>query len=100
VLIAAEGATSSLLKNEFPNLQFLPLMGYRMKYSRKKYLLPLKILVQFPKIFFTIYKEHQWLNKMITQHKIDAVISDNRFGMYSKKVPGITIKKSNPYSKG
>lgn len=91
VYIAAEGATFYLLKKEFPALNFLPLMGYRMKYSRNKYFLPWKIVVQFPKIVFTIYKEHQWLKKMVKQNNIDAVISDNRFGMYHKKIPSVYI---------
>ena len=91
VFIAAEGATFYLLKEEFPALNFLPLMGYRMKYSRKKYFLPWKLLSQFPKIAFTINKEHQWLKKIVKENKIDAVISDNRFGMYHKKVPSVYI---------
>ncbi len=91
VFIAAEGATYSLLKHEFPNVTFLPLMGYRMKYSRKKWLLPLKIFIQVPKIIYTVYKENEWLKKIIKEYKIDAVISDNRFGMYSDKVYSIYI---------
>jgi uncharacterized protein (TIGR00661 family) len=80
VFIAAEGATFYLLKQEFPTLNFLSLKGYRMK-----------LLSQFPKIAFTIYKEHQWLKKMVKENKIDAVISDNRFGMYHKKIPSVYI---------
>ncbi|MDQ6755928.1 MAG: glycosyltransferase [Bacteroidota bacterium] len=91
VFIAAEGATYFLLKEEFPQLTFLPLIGYRVKYSRRKCFLPLKILMQFPKIIFTIYKEHQWLNRIIKRYKIDAIISDNRFGLYSKKIPSVYI---------
>ncbi len=91
VLIAAEGAAESLLKNEFPNLAYLPLMGYRMKYSRKKSFLHFKLLAQLPKIFFAIRKEYQWLKKIIIEHQIDAVISDNRFGLYHKKVKCIYI---------
>ena len=91
IFIAAEGATFYLLKNEFPEINFLPLMGYRMIYSRKKYFLAWKIISQFPKIVFTIYKEHQWLNKMVKQNNIDAVISDNRFGMYHNKIPSVYI---------
>ncbi len=40
---------------------------------------------------FTIYKEHRWLKKAIEKYNIDAVISDNRFGMYNNKVPCIYI---------
>ena len=104
VFIAAEGATFSLLKHEFPSLTFLSLTGYRMRYSRRKYLLPLKVLVQMPKIIFTIYKEHQWLKKIVNEYNIDAIISDNRFGMYHKKIPSVyithqlLIKTKNPFT--
>lgn len=91
VLIAAEGATYSLLKQEFPHLTFLPLMGYRMKYSRKRFWLPVKLFIQFPKMIFTIYNEHQWLKKIIKEYKIDAVISDNRFGMFNNKIYSVYI---------
>ena len=91
VYIAAEGATCYLLKQEFPELIFLPLAGYRMKYSRKKNFLPWKILTQFPKIAFTINNEHQWLKKTVKKYKIDGIISDNRFGMYHTNIPSVYI---------
>ncbi|MBA3673729.1 MAG: glycosyltransferase [Chitinophagaceae bacterium] len=91
VFIAAEGATYSLLKQEFPRLTFLSLTGYRIKYSRNKYFLPWKLLTQVPKIAFTIYKENQWLKKIVKDHKIDAVISDNRFGMYHSTICSVYI---------
>jgi uncharacterized protein (TIGR00661 family) len=91
VYIAAEGATYYLLKQEFPDLTFLSLAGYGMKYSRKKNFLPWKILTQFPKIAFTIYNEHQWLKKTVKKYKIDGIISDNRFGMYHTKIPSVYI---------
>ncbi len=91
VFIAAEGGALSLLKNEFSALAFLPLMGYRINYSRKKYLLPWKILAQFPKIASTIYKEHQWLKETVKKYKIDGIISDNRFGMFHSKIPCVYL---------
>lgn len=36
VFIAAEGATCALLKSEFTNLNFLPLSGYKIRFSRNK----------------------------------------------------------------
>ncbi len=91
VLIAAEGASEILLKNEFPALRFLKLAGYRMQYSRGKKWLPLKLFSQLPKMAFSIFREHQWLKKVVKEYGIDAVISDNRFGMYHAKVPSIYI---------
>ncbi|HTE31004.1 MAG TPA: hypothetical protein VK666_11570, partial [Chryseolinea sp.] len=45
VLIGAEAAARALLEKEFPQLQFLTLKGYRLRYSRKAYRLPIKILL-------------------------------------------------------
>lgn len=50
VIIAAEGAQLSLLKNEFPHLKFIHLQGYRIQYSHSKRLLPFKIAIQIPEI--------------------------------------------------
>lgn len=106
VFIAAEGGALALLKQEFPGLHFLPLMGYRMKYSRKKHFLPWKILAQFPKLAFTIFKEHKWLKKIVKEYEIDAVISDNRFGMYHNTIPSVyithqlRIKTGNRFTEG
>jgi uncharacterized protein (TIGR00661 family) len=105
VLIAAEKDAAALLKKEFPQLIFLPLRGYRMKYSRKEIWLPLKLLVQLPKIVYSIYNEHRWLKKIVKEHNIDAVLSDNRFGLYHASVPCIyithqlTIETGNRLSK-
>lgn len=91
VLIAAETAAAALLAKEFPQLRILPLQGYRMQYSRKKNGLPLKLLLQFPKLLYRIYKEQQWLKKIVVTEAIDAVISDNRLGLYHTKLPAIYI---------
>jgi len=41
--------------------------------------------VQSPAILFGIYREHLQLKKIIREYQVDAVISDNRFGMWSGK---------------
>ena len=91
VFIAAEGAAYHLLKKEFPSATFLPLTGYKISYTRQKAFFPVKLLLQFPRIISSIYKEHQWLKKNIEKYNIDAVISDNRFGLYSSKIYSIYI---------
>lgn len=104
VLIGAEGAAKALLEQEFPQLVFLPLRGYRMQYSRKGSWQPLKILLQFPKMIYSIYNEHLWLKKIIKEDLIDVVISDNRFGLYHADIPCIyithqlTIKTGNRFT--
>jgi UDP-N-acetylglucosamine:LPS N-acetylglucosamine transferase len=49
------------------------------------------MILQIPKIIYRIYAEHKALQNIITNYKIDAVISDNRFGLYSSKIPCVFI---------
>jgi uncharacterized protein (TIGR00661 family) len=91
VIIAADKQTFSLLKKEFPTLVFLRCNDYEIEYSRNKIFFTLKLFLQFPRILFSIWKENKWLDKIIKEQKIDVVVSDNRFGMYSKKIFSIYI---------
>ncbi|NCI45084.1 glycosyltransferase [Sediminibacterium soli] len=91
VVLAAENAQASLLQAEFPQLPCLPLQGYRVRYSRSRRWLPFRMLWQLPGLFRIIKKEHAWLDRVIDEHRIDLVISDNRYGLYSKKRPCIFI---------
>lgn len=91
VLILADKSIFFLLKKEFPNIVFLRYKGYEIKYSRSKKFFSLKMFLQFPKIIISIWEEKKWLKKIIKKYSIDAVISDNRFGMYSKEIPSVYI---------
>lgn len=90
-ILAAEGSIASLLQKEFPDLIIIRLKGYKVKYSKNKNLFFFKMLSQAPGIIKMIKYEKSWLNHIITTHEIDGVISDNRFGLYSNKVPCIFI---------
>jgi uncharacterized protein (TIGR00661 family) len=90
VIVAADRKPLELLKNEFPQLTFEVLPGYDVKYQNKGSFF-FKVLVKVPYILKMIRKEHQLLEKIIKKHKIDAVISDNRYGLWTKKVPCVFI---------
>lgn len=91
VIIAADGPGAKLLNNEFPDLKVVHLEGYHIQYASTAKRLPWKIFFQVPKILSSIKKEHAWLNKIIDKEKIDLVISDNRYGLCTNKVPCIFI---------
>lgn len=91
VWLAGEGAQEQLLKTEFPDLPFIELPGYRIHYAKTAKGLIWKMIQQGPKLRRAILYEHQWLKKMVAQHHIDAVISDNRYGLYHSAVPCIFI---------
>ena len=51
----------------------------------------LSMLKQFPRFVFTIAREHFQLKKIIAENKIDVVISDNRYGLWNKKIKSVFI---------
>jgi uncharacterized protein (TIGR00661 family) len=91
VVIAADGAVEFLLRQEFPQLQFLQLPGYNIKYTESRLMLPFKMALQIPKINAAIKRENLWLNRIIDQEHIDLVISDNRYGLYTEKIPCVFL---------
>jgi predicted glycosyltransferase len=90
VIIAADGRPLDFLKEYFPELVFIRLSGFRVSYPEKKNMV-LKMALQSPFILYGIYREHIRLKKIIRDNKIDVVISDNRFGMWSKKAYSVYI---------
>ena len=91
VWLAGESAQEKLLKIEFPNLPFLSLQGYRVYYAKSGIGLLKNIFSQIPQILKAIKKENEWLKKMADEHSFDAVISDNRYGLYHSTIPSVFI---------
>ncbi|NIT20352.1 MAG: glycosyltransferase [Hydrotalea flava] len=86
VILAASGKSAALLQKEFPHLTIVPLAGYHVQYAQSSTWLPVKLLLQVPKIIRAIKNEHAVLHEMVQQYSIDWVISDNRFGLYHPAV--------------
>jgi len=89
IIIAASGNTKDYLKSYFPNLKFINIPNYKITYSQN-YLI-INLILQIPKIIFTIKREHKFLKKIIETEKINCVISDNRYGLWNKKIKSILI---------
>jgi len=91
VYIATEGYHEAILKEALPSCHFLPLRGYRIRYAKWGFILPLVLLFQLPKIIYSIIHEQNWLKKAQAQYEFDLIVSDNRFGFYHKLVPSVFI---------
>jgi uncharacterized protein (TIGR00661 family) len=50
-----------------------------------------KMLQQVPSFLRSIKAEHTLLDQLIRQHGFNAVISDNRYGLHSEKIPCVFI---------
>src|SRR5688572_14932251 len=91
VWLAGEGAQRALLTQEFPDLPFLPLKGYRVKYGRSAGGVLRSIFFQVPRLLRSIRNEHEWLEQAIAEYGFDVVISDNRFGLYHPDIHSVFI---------
>jgi UDP-N-acetylglucosamine transferase subunit ALG13 len=91
VWLAGEGRIEALLRTEFPDLPFLPLPGYNIEYGRSRWDLLGKMAMQIPKILDRIHKENDWLAEAVAEHRFDAVVSDNRYGLYHEDVYSVFV---------
>ncbi len=91
VVLAASGKGKSLLQQEFPGLSILPLAGYEIEYAAGGWGLAAKIVAQIPKLLSAIEKEHIWLQKVAGEQSVDAVISDNRYGLFHPALPTVFL---------
>jgi uncharacterized protein (TIGR00661 family) len=90
-IIASDGSALSILQKEFPKLEFIELPSYNINYLKKGSHLKLKLLKDSPKILKAVKAEQKLTERLIASNRIDGIISDNRFGVYSKKVPSVYI---------
>jgi len=90
VFVAGSGDSLSLLKQEFSNLTFFQLTGYDPIYATSNNMVR-KMALQLPKFIRTIKKEHREVGELIDKFKIDIIISDNRYGCWSRKVPSVFV---------
>ena len=91
VILAGSGPVAALLSTEFPDLELLTLSSFPVKYPSDKKGFLLKMIWQVPAAIKSIKKETAWLKQAVKKYSIDAVISDNRMGLYSKEIPCIYI---------
>jgi uncharacterized protein (TIGR00661 family) len=88
VAIAGSGDSLNLLKGEFPFLNFFELAPYSPKYassSRQVW----KLARQLLKFHRTIRNEHHQTGILIKQLSIDLILSDNRYGCWSRSTISI-----------
>jgi uncharacterized protein (TIGR00661 family) len=90
VVLAADGYPLAFLKQEFPDICTLNFPSYRIAYSAGNSQV-WAMLRSVPYIFFGIVAEHCRLQKILAREHFDVVISDNRFGLWTKRARSIYI---------
>ena len=89
-IIAADKNPLAFLRKEFPDLEFIKLPGFEPTYSKGNSQV-FKLLTSIPDALIDFKKEHLEIEKIVKERKIDTIISDNRFGCWSKNAYSIFI---------
>lgn len=89
VLLGSDSAALLLLKKEFPALEHLELPAYDVTYTKKGSFFKWKLLLKLPHIKKTMQAEKKVVKQLVDEGKIQGIISDNRMGVLSKKVPSV-----------
>ena len=90
-VLAGDGPPLELLKKEFPQLKYYELPPYSVAYAKKGSVLKYKLLFQTPKILSAVSKERKLVEQIVEKEDLKGIISDNRFGVRSDKIPSIYI---------
>lgn len=90
VLIAADGRARSLLQSEFPEIITIRLPGFSPRFSSGSRLI-WNIISWGPSLAWHTLLEHNAIKRLVKEHEIAVVISDNRFGLYTSTVKSIFI---------
>ncbi|MGX1024458.1 glycosyltransferase [Psychroflexus sp. MBR-150] len=90
-VLASDGAALSLLKEEFPDLEWYELPSLKIKYAKRGFWFKFKIIIQLLKLIKCIRKERHFIKNLSQQIEIEGIIADNRLGLYHSKIPSVVI---------
>ncbi len=90
-IIASDGVALMLLRKEFPKFSSIELPSYDITYAKKGKHFKLKLIKDSPKLIKAINEEKKAIKGIVKAHHISGIISDNRLGVYNKKVPCVFI---------
>ena len=90
VILGGDGESLTLLRKHFPKLRYVYLAPLNLRYSagsRQVW----AMVKAMPHILSWAIKDHAMLKAVLREEHIDRVVSDNRFGLYSKETECIYI---------
>lgn len=90
-ILASDGQAMSLLQKEFPHLQMLRLPSYEIEYAKEGADFKWKMLKNMPTMIDAILEEKKIVKKWVKEFNLVGIISDNRLGVFNKKVHCVFI---------
>lgn len=89
VLLASDGAALRLLREEFPHLPAFRIPSYRIRYKSTN--MVWNIARQLPRLVWAIRTEQWATERLVREHGIQGIISDNRYGCFSRQAHSVML---------
>lgn len=89
VLLASDGAALQLLRAEFPHLPSFALPSYRIRYRTAN--MVWNIGRQLPRMLYAIRAEHGAVKRLVREHGIHGIVSDNRYGCFAREAVSVLL---------
>ncbi|MDY0200822.1 MAG: glycosyltransferase [Tenuifilaceae bacterium] len=83
VIVAADKSSIELLRTRFPNLQFILFPSLSVKF-KKRGITILNLARIAKSVALLTVKEHSQIKILVKEHRIDFILSDNRYGLWLK----------------
>ncbi len=91
VILASNGRSAAWLQQRYPKLEMLTdIPDYAVTYPSSGSMV-FHFAKQLPRLIRTVHDEQRWLQRIVSDLRIDSVYSDNRYGLYHERVPCILI---------
>jgi uncharacterized protein (TIGR00661 family) len=90
-ILASDGVALRLLQKEFPHLLTLELPSYEIEYAKNAKDFKWKLIKNSPKMVDAIFEEKKIVKNWVSKYNLMGIISDNRLGVRSKKIPSVFI---------
>jgi len=84
VILGGDGESLTLLRKHFPKLRYTYLAPLNLRYSAGKRQV-WAMIKAMPKLLKWSIQDHMMLKALLREEPIDCVLSDNRFGLYSRQ---------------
>lgn len=90
VYFGGSEAQISYIKQEFPLLKCITFPALHIRLGQKRWQ-TFSFILQIPHFILQVFREHIYLRTLVRSMRIDAVISDNLYGLWNKKVYTVII---------
>ena len=90
VILAGDGDSLLLLRQHFPSLRVIPLPSLELQYTQNSQLRGFYLRALWPLMRFTL-ADHYYLRQALAIEHFDLIISDNRFGFFSRQAHCVYI---------